>query len=92
MHRDLKPENVGRFNYIRFRLSLSIYTIQVLYRNPPGQNGAGHDDCVVSDFGLAVQIQPGQKLHVVAGSAGYSAPEMYSSAGYGLPVDCWSLG
>ncbi|ORY87499.1 kinase-like domain-containing protein [Leucosporidium creatinivorum] len=64
----------------------------VLYRSPPGQNGAGHDDCVVSDFGLAVEIKPDQKLHVIAGSAGYSAPEMYSSDGYGFPADCWSLG
>lgn len=72
---------------------LDLLPQQVLYRSPPGQNGAGHDDCVVSDFGLAVQIDPpGKKLHVIAGSAGYSAPEMYSSAGYGLPVDCWSLG
>lgn len=73
-------------------LSLTILHPQVLYRSPPGQNGAGHDDCVVSDFGLAVEIKPEQKLHVIAGSAGYSAPEMYSSDGYGFPADCWSLG
>lgn len=66
---------------------------QVLYRCPPGQNGAPFDDCVVSDFGLAVLLEdPDQKLSSIAGSAGYGAPEMYSNEGYGLPADCWSLG
>lgn len=64
----------------------------VLYRDPPGHNGKGHDDCVLSDFGLATLVEPGVKLRTVAGSAGYSAPEMYDGRGYGLPADCWSLG
>ncbi|KAK4048186.1 hypothetical protein OIV83_004891 [Microbotryomycetes sp. JL201] len=64
----------------------------VLYRNPPGHNDAGHDDCVLSDFGLATEVPRDRKLHTIAGSAGYGAPEVYSEAGYGLPADCWSLG
>ncbi|SCV69777.1 BQ2448_1171 [Microbotryum intermedium] len=64
----------------------------VLYRDPPGHNGAGHDDCVLSDFGLATVVNPNERLHTIAGSAGYSAPEMYSEEGYGLAADCWSLG
>lgn len=36
----------------------------ILYRTPPGTNGVGHDDCVVSDFGLALQLDsPNQVLH-----------------------------
>lgn len=54
--------------------------------------GAGHDDCVLSDFGLATPIADGERLTTIAGSPGYSAPEMYSKKGYSLPVDCWSLG
>lgn len=48
----------------------------VLYRTPPGTNGVGHDDCVLSDFGLAAVLEtPQSKLRVIAGSPGYTAPE-----------------
>ncbi|GAA6010340.1 hypothetical protein JCM11491_006275 [Sporobolomyces phaffii] len=75
----------------------------VLYRTPPGsQPEVGHDDCVISDFGLAAYLPPGERLYTIAGSAGYSAPEMYpregislgrgQGKGYGLKADVWSLG
>ncbi|GAA6002918.1 hypothetical protein JCM10207_001897 [Rhodosporidiobolus poonsookiae] len=76
----------------------------VLYRTPPGSHPeVGHDDCVISDFGLAAYVHPnGARLHSLAGSAGYSAPEMYppegvvdglgKGKGYGLKADVWSLG
>ncbi|GAA5929405.1 serine/threonine-protein kinase [Sporobolomyces koalae] len=75
----------------------------ILYRTPPGSHPeVGHDDCVISDFGLAAYIPPGERLYTIAGSAGYSAPEMYPTggvslgrargAGYGLKADVWSLG
>ncbi|GAA5828223.1 hypothetical protein JCM5353_003898 [Sporobolomyces roseus] len=75
----------------------------VLYRTPPGSHPeVGHDDCVISDFGLAAYLPPGERLYTIAGSAGYSAPEMYpregismgkgKGGGYGLKADVWSLG
>ncbi|GAA5970347.1 hypothetical protein JCM21900_001652 [Sporobolomyces salmonicolor] len=75
----------------------------VLYRTPPGSHPEiGHDDCVISDFGLAAYVPSGERLYTVAGSAGYSAPEMYppegiengkgKGKGYGLKADVWSLG
>ncbi|GAA6032579.1 hypothetical protein JCM8097_004825 [Rhodosporidiobolus ruineniae] len=76
----------------------------VLYRTPPGSHPEiGYDDCVISDFGLAAYVEPnGGRLYTVAGSAGYSAPEMYPpegvvdgrgmGKGYGLKADVWSLG
>ncbi|TKA50891.1 hypothetical protein B0A53_05762 [Rhodotorula sp. CCFEE 5036] len=76
----------------------------VLYRTPPGSHPeVGHDDCVISDFGLAAYVDPnGGRLYTIAGSAGYSAPEMYPPEGiengqgrgngYGLKADMWSLG
>ncbi|GAA5891720.1 hypothetical protein JCM6882_006181 [Rhodosporidiobolus microsporus] len=76
----------------------------VLYRTPPGSHPeVGHDDCVISDFGLAAYVEPnGGRLFTIAGSAGYSAPEMYppegvvdgkcQGKGYGLKADIWSLG
>ena len=76
----------------------------VLYRTPPGSHpDVGHDDLVLSDFGLAAYVERnGGRLYTVAGSAGYSAPEMYpeegvvngqgQGRGYGLKADVWSLG
>ncbi|GAA5890575.1 hypothetical protein JCM8208_004920 [Rhodotorula glutinis] len=76
----------------------------VLYRTPPGSHpDVGHDDLVLSDFGLAAYVERnGGRLYTVAGSAGYSAPEMYpeegvvngqgQGKGYGLKADVWSLG
>ncbi|GAA5825886.1 hypothetical protein JCM10212_006203 [Sporobolomyces blumeae] len=79
----------------------------VLYRTPPGSHPeVGHDDCVISDFGLAAYVPPSERLYTIAGSAGYSAPEMYprggvdleggravrGTRGYGLKADVWSLG
>lgn len=80
------------------------FRTQVLYRTPPGSHPeVGHDDCVISDFGLAAYVEPnGGRLYTIAGSAGYSAPEMYppegvingqcQGKGYGLKADMWSLG
>ncbi|VDK48986.1 unnamed protein product [Anisakis simplex] len=53
---------------------------------------------VISDFGFATQLQPGQKLKELLGTPGYLAPEtlrcqMYEDAeGYGVEVDNWALG
>lgn len=53
---------------------------------------------VISDFGFATRIPPGQKLRDLCGTPGYLAPEtircqMYDNAeGYSLEVDEWALG
>uniref|UniRef100_A0A915PY85 phosphorylase kinase n=1 Tax=Setaria digitata TaxID=48799 RepID=A0A915PY85_9BILA len=53
---------------------------------------------VISDFGFATQLQPGQKLKELLGTPGYLAPEMlkcqmYEDAdGYSVEVDDWALG
>lgn len=52
----------------------------------------------LTDFGFAVQIQPGQTLKEVCGTPGYLAPEIIECsmeaehAGYGTAVDIWSSG
>ncbi|XP_037333862.2 phosphorylase b kinase gamma catalytic chain, skeletal muscle/heart isoform isoform X1 [Pungitius pungitius] len=52
----------------------------------------------LTDFGFAVQIQPGQRLKEVCGTPGYLAPEIIecsmdaAHAGYGTAVDIWSSG
>lgn len=53
---------------------------------------------VISDFGFATQLQPGQKLKELLGTPGYLAPEtlfcqMYENyPGYSVEVDDWALG
>ncbi|XP_031716982.1 phosphorylase kinase, gamma 1a (muscle) [Anarrhichthys ocellatus] len=52
----------------------------------------------LTDFGFAVQIQPGQRLKEVCGTPGYLAPEIIECSmdgghtGYGTAVDIWSSG
>ncbi|XP_014858224.1 PREDICTED: phosphorylase b kinase gamma catalytic chain, skeletal muscle/heart isoform [Poecilia mexicana] len=52
----------------------------------------------LTDFGFAVQIQPGQTLKEVCGTPGYLAPEIIECSmdaghqGYGTAVDIWSAG
>uniref|UniRef100_A0A3P9LIM0 phosphorylase kinase n=1 Tax=Oryzias latipes TaxID=8090 RepID=A0A3P9LIM0_ORYLA len=52
----------------------------------------------LTDFGFAVQIEPGQTLREVYGTPVYLAPEIIecsmdaSHAGYGTAVDIWSSG
>ncbi|KAK4704262.1 hypothetical protein P7C70_g1946, partial [Phenoliferia sp. Uapishka_3] len=57
----------------------------VLYRSTE------FSDCCISDFGLAAQLE-GRPLFNHCGSAGYTAPEVYTPGGYGAEVDMWSLG
>uniref|UniRef100_A0A914VIA2 phosphorylase kinase n=1 Tax=Plectus sambesii TaxID=2011161 RepID=A0A914VIA2_9BILA len=53
---------------------------------------------VISDFGFAVKLAPGQKLKDLCGTPGYLAPEvlrcqMYEDCdGYSLEVDLWACG
>ncbi|VDD88324.1 unnamed protein product [Enterobius vermicularis] len=53
---------------------------------------------IISDFGFATQLKPGQRLTELLGTPGYLAPEilrcqMYEDTdGYGLEVDDWALG
>ncbi|KAM9801403.1 phosphorylase b kinase gamma catalytic chain, skeletal muscle/heart isoform-like [Neosynchiropus ocellatus] len=52
----------------------------------------------LTDFGFAVQVQPGQRLKEVCGTPGYLAPEIIQCSmeadhqGYSTAVDIWSSG
>jgi len=50
--------------------------------------------CVkIADFGVAMVMQPGKRLHEHCGTPSYIAPEILMEAGYeGEPVDVWSSG
>ena len=52
----------------------------------------------LADFGLALQLKAGEAGHAACGTPGYVAPEVLAvktrgnKAGYGKPVDMWSVG
>lgn len=50
-------------------------------------------DVIIADFGVAHEMaHPDEVLRAVAGSPGYTSPEVYAKKGYGKPADMWSLG
>lgn len=50
-------------------------------------------DLVLADFGIAKMLDSNnQLLTTMAGSFGYTAPEVMLKQGHGKPVDMWSLG
>ena len=44
------------------------------------------------DFGMATEIERGERLTYVCGTATYVAPEIITSIGYGVEVDNWAMG
>lgn len=81
--------------YIR-QIALSIRHIhskQILHRDVKLDNILMCDNVVkISDFGLAVQLQPGERTSMPAGTPYYMAPEIAAKLPYSYPVDIWSLG
>eukprot|EP00392_Amoebophrya_sp_AT5.2_P006766 g6778.t1 len=76
-HRDLKPEN--------------------FIMAPPTVVDAKRswisDTLKIADFGLAVTVKPGQKLHAQCGSMPFAAPEIIAKKPYdGFKADVWSCG
>jgi len=46
----------------------------------------------LADFGLAETLNLTNKSGILAGTAGYLAPEIIEDKAYGTPVEIWSLG
>eukprot|EP00435_Cladocopium_sp_Y103_P034138 s2532_g8.t1 len=57
-----------------------------LYGGPDGRT------LKLADFGLSVEIHPGEKLEAVCGSPAFMAPEMVLRQGYEFKIDMWSMG
>ncbi|EGN94292.1 hypothetical protein SERLA73DRAFT_188093 [Serpula lacrymans var. lacrymans S7.3] len=60
----------------------------ILYRTKDADS-----DIVIADFGIAKHLHSAdERLHTVAGSFGYVAPEVLNKKGHGKAVDIWSTG
>lgn len=60
----------------------------ILYRTKDSDS-----DIVIADFGIAKHLHsPEERLHSLAGSFGYVAPEVLNKTGHGKAVDIWSTG
>ncbi|KAG8221689.1 Pkinase-domain-containing protein [Butyriboletus roseoflavus] len=52
-----------------------------------------NSDIVIADFGIAKHLHSSEeRLHSMAGSFGYVAPEVLNKTGHGKAVDVWSTG
>ncbi|CCM01318.1 uncharacterized protein FIBRA_03367 [Fibroporia radiculosa] len=60
----------------------------ILYRTKDS-----HSDIVIVDFGIAKHLHNhDEQLRSLAGSLGYTAPEVLNGTGHGTAVDIWSAG
>ncbi|KAG4302220.1 hypothetical protein PCK1_001492 [Pneumocystis canis] len=74
-----------------------IHDNQIVHRDLKPENllylTSHHDSpLVLADFGIARNVEEDQVLLTMAGSYGYTAPEILSGRGYGKSCDIWSLG
>jgi len=75
-----------------------LHSLNIVHRDVKPENLliCEHEDGTKSlklgDFGLAVQIEDGEKLYSVCGTPTYVAPEILAETGYGKEVDIWAAG
>lgn len=78
-HRDIKPENL---------LVCDAFSP----RKKRDSDRRPIHSLKLADFGLAIQLPPGNKLYDVCGTPNYVAPEILSESGYDHTVDVWAAG
>ncbi|RWS11688.1 serine/threonine-protein kinase DCLK1-like protein, partial [Dinothrombium tinctorium] len=75
-----------------------LHSINICHRDIKPENllvcehNDGTKSLKLGDFGLAVEIKPGEQLHTVCGTPTYVAPEILAETGYSLKVDVWAGG
>eukprot|EP00616_Rhizochromulina_sp_CCMP1243_P000123 CAMPEP_0118979458 /NCGR_PEP_ID=MMETSP1173-20130426/25970_1 /TAXON_ID=1034831 /ORGANISM="Rhizochromulina marina cf, Strain CCMP1243" /LENGTH=1047 /DNA_ID=CAMNT_0006929717 /DNA_START=200 /DNA_END=3343 /DNA_ORIENTATION=- len=69
-------------------LHRDIKSHNILLNRAPG----GRLVAKIGDLGSAMFHVGGQKVYEEIGTSGWTAPEVYTGAGYSFPADVWSLG
>eukprot|EP00747_Dinoflagellata_sp_TGD_P098803 gnl/TRDRNA2_/TRDRNA2_167556_c2_seq1.p1 gnl/TRDRNA2_/TRDRNA2_167556_c2~~gnl/TRDRNA2_/TRDRNA2_167556_c2_seq1.p1 ORF type:complete len:468 (-),score=86.50 gnl/TRDRNA2_/TRDRNA2_167556_c2_seq1:96-1499(-) len=92
----------GQLAYITNQMVAAIshvHSLKIVHRDVKGENflldrrNIGDPNCRVAltDFGTAVRLEPGMRLHDQCGTASFWSPEMWS-ADYDWAVDVWAVG
>ena len=66
----------------------------IIYRDLKPENCLLDDNgnVRISDLGLAMRVEPNQRIRGRVGTVGYMAPEVVKNEKYGFGVDWWGLG
>ncbi|OMJ13950.1 Ribosomal protein S6 kinase alpha-6 [Smittium culicis] len=71
-----------------------LHNIGIIHRDIKPENilmdNKGH--IALTDFNVAVKVEPNTLSYATAGTMGYMAPEIIKGDGYSFAVDWWSLG
>ncbi|KAH9520600.1 Serine/threonine-protein kinase dclk1, variant 2 [Dermatophagoides farinae] len=91
VHRDIKLENL-LVSYVPIPLNDNNSPNNDETINNRNQQRQYRRMIKLADFGLAVEVEPGEKLYTVCGTPTYVAPEILLEIGYSFPVDIWAAG
>jgi serum/glucocorticoid-regulated kinase 2 len=88
-------EDVARLYVAEIALAFGhLHSLGVIYRDLKPENilldDSGH--VCLTDFGLAKEMEAGDKAHTFCGTPEYLAPEIVQALGHDKAVDWWSLG
>lgn len=88
-------EEVARLYVAEIALAFGhLHALKVIYRDLKPENILLDDNghVCLTDFGLAKEMEEGDKAHTFCGTPEYLAPEIVQGRGHDKAVDWWSLG